>query len=612
MREYQRQYIENLKQVMTLADAPTKIPEDIGLYVEKRREKNRQIADIIEENTKLLRENLMPVLDDIVSVPEEEAAQLEDFAAHLMQGSKQLDLLLDYTIRNALVMYARKHEKRDMLIRQLYHTGMALYYMQQIVYHAQQNDYRWKMSMMFGEAAAYIKEYDEIADVDTRGYIHRSMANLTLPYRWLIPEEAKQKEKVMRRSFQVLTDRHYHEKTPELPWDTFLYKSHQERTTAMQLLRSGEADPIIVREVMESAEYVWKRQMENSSRKHTRPSERWMLEYEIAQYHCGVLTLPQLLKKMESTYLDMKKDDFSEEGIWNHIYMPALYAEYLSYDPPLVKKKKHILLYMYNRMVRFVQQMHNDQLNGRMTSFLLECFKSFIEYPDGIQAKDLLLNLVVCRDPDIYVYLRLTADFSRMIMEEAIAREPEHLVGVLSCESAAQVVERAGDILRFTEECAMLHDIGTFPFGSLVTLAARARLKEEDKMYRYHVYAGQQILSRFASTKVYMPAALGHHRWYDQKGGYPPEYRREEDPNCQVTDAVNIAAYFTGLLDSKFNEERLELSPAQALERVRAGIGTRFSPVFAELFLGMKQKLEDYMENGVIRAYENAFVQLGR
>ena len=264
MRDYQERYIENLKRVMALADAPADAPRDIRLYVRQRQEKNMQIADIIAENTELLRRNLMPLLDDVVSASEEEAAQLEEFASHLMKGSRQLDLLLNYMLRSALVTYARKHEKRDMLIRQLYHTGMALFYMQQIIYHADRNDYRWKMSMVFGEAAAYIKKYDEIEDVDTRGYVHRSMANLALAYRWSVREEAEQKHKAIRRSFHVLTDLHYREKTPALPWDVYLYKSHQERTTAMQLLRRGDADHQTLREVMESAEYVFKKQMENA------------------------------------------------------------------------------------------------------------------------------------------------------------------------------------------------------------------------------------------------------------------------------------------------------------------------------------------------------------
>ncbi len=59
---------------------------------------------------------------------------------------------------------------------------MTLFYMQDIIRRADRTDYNWKMSLMFGEAASYIKEYDRIEDMETRGYIHRAMGNLALAY----------------------------------------------------------------------------------------------------------------------------------------------------------------------------------------------------------------------------------------------------------------------------------------------------------------------------------------------------------------------------------------------------------------------------------------------
>lgn len=607
MKAYQEKYIENLKRVVSLSAFSAEIPGDIPHFIRTRRENNAQIRSLIAENTGLLRRNLMPLLDDIVSASEDDVADLDDFAAHLMQGAQQLDLLLSYTVRNALVTYARTHGLRDMLIRQLYHTGMALFYMQQIISFADKNNYRWKMSMMFGEAAAYIKQYDEIEDPEIRGYIHRSMANLALAYSWSDPSEAAQKSRAIRRSFQVLTDPAYHQKTPSLPWDAYIYKSHQERTTAMQLLRMGEADPLIVREVMESAEFIWKRQMENSRKRGIRPEPRWVLEYDLALYHCGFLTLPQLLLNMEKIFMDQDHSDFSESGIWGNVMLPAFYSEYMHFDPSLIQKKKAIVLYMYGRMVSYVQRMSNIQLNSLLAQNLLVCFQTFIEYPDGMQARDFLINLVVCRDPDIYVYLRLTADIAKMIMAEALERGPEQLTGVLSCRSTDEVLSRKAEILQFTFECGMLHDIGVFLFENLITFAARSRLKEEKIMYNYHVNVGKRILSRCRSTEKYAPAALGHHRCYDGSGGYPEEYRREEDPNAQVTDAVSIAAFMVGQMLPKFNDNRAELPVAEAVRQVRLQAGTRFSPALAGFLPALGERLESYMQTSVLTAYQEAF-----
>lgn len=607
MNAYQKKYMDNLMLVTSLSAFSSELPTDIPRFIRERRANNKQIGMIIAENTDLLRRNLMPLLDNIVSATEEEICELEDFAAHLLQGAKQYDLLLNYTLRNALVTYARKHNLRNMLIRELYHTGMALFYMQQLISQADKNNYRWKMSMMFGEAAAYIKKYDEIEDVDTRGYIHRSMANLVLAYRWNIPAEAVQKSRALKRSFQILTDPLYHQKTPGLPWDTFIYKSHQERTTAMLLLRLGNSDAETVREVMESAEYIRKRQLEDSRKRGIAPSVHWLLEYDIALYHCGILTLSQLLLNMEKMFMDQDQDDFSENGIWGNVMLPAFYSEYMHFEPAMIQKKKTVMLYMYRQMISYVQRMSNTQLNDRLIYSLLEGFQTFIEYPGEIQAKDFLINLVVCRDPDIYVYLQLTAELSKMIMETAIRQCPAHLTGVLSCQNAGEVQSRAAEILQFTYECGMLHDIGLFLFENLVTFAARSRLEEENIMYNYHVDAGKRILSRCESTRKYVPAAFGHHRYFNEKGGYPEEYHREDDPDCQVTDVVSIASSLVRLLDPKFNSGRVSLSFPEALQLVQSKAGTRFSPVFTDILTQISGRVQEYISTGIVQAYEKAF-----
>lgn len=150
MRPYQEQYIDNIEQVMVLSDTSGELPEDIDAFLRSHGEKAAAIRRIIQENTELLRTCLFPVLDDIVTADQEEVGQLEDFAAHLSQGGQHRDLYLHYMIHNALVTHARHWEKRDMLIRELYHTALALFYLQENMDSLGERAYSWKMGMLFG------------------------------------------------------------------------------------------------------------------------------------------------------------------------------------------------------------------------------------------------------------------------------------------------------------------------------------------------------------------------------------------------------------------------------------------------------------------------------
>lgn len=612
MKKYQQVYLDNLRQIQALGGIGETLPEDAGSFLAQRQQCARQRQQLVAENTALLREELFPVLDNIVSASKEEIAALEEFTDAMGAGVHQLDLVLGYKIHSALLTYARKWEKRDLLIRQLYQTGMSLFYMQEIVGRAGKNLYRWKMGLMFGEAASYLKRYDEIQDAQTRGYIHRAMGNLALCYSGLNLEDGQRKMAAIRRSLQILEDPVYQEKTPSLPWDLYLYKSHQERTTAMGLFRAGISDPAVLREVMESAEYVQERQMESSRRRGTRPSLRWRVVYEAAQYHCGIGTLPDLLRWMEEAYLERDQADYTEEGTYANLFLPALYADYVAKNPGYPEKKQAVLKHMYRRVVEYIRRRPDNRMDERLIQDMISCLKTFIEYPDGVQQKDFLIELVICRDPDIYVPFRLAAELSGLLVRQAARRQPELLVGVRGCGTVEQVQARQEELCRFAYECGMLQDVGALAFYSLIRQRGRGWLEEEREMYQYHVYAGQALLDNCPSTRPYVPAALGHHRYYDGSGGFPPEYRRGEYPDQPITDLVSAAAFLVDRLRGTGWDQQEELTLPQALEQVRQASGTVLSLDACSLLLEMQETLERELPRMEAQAWREAFRLLKR
>lgn len=609
MRGYQRQYLDNLARIVALQGPFEGLPESSGAFLlAHRQESCRQVRAIIEENTAMLRQQLFPVLDDIVSADEEEVRHLEDFARQLGSGgANQPDLVLHYSIRCALVTYARKWDKLDMLIQELYHAGLALFYMQEIMDRCGKVRYRWKMGLLFGEAASYIKQYDSIEDPETRGYIHRSLGNLSLAYGGANREDAQHKLDAVRRSLQILTDPAYQEKTPSLPWDRYIYTSHQERSSALNALQAGVSDPLVLREVMESAQYVQEFQEEDCRKRGIKPMVRWRMTHEAAQYHCGIQPLSTLLHWVEEAYVERDPTDYSENGIYHNISLPALYADYLSHDGELRIKKKEVLLHMYRQVAQYVRSAPEDQVGELLLKYLLQFLQTFIEYPDGIQGKDFLLQLVVCRQPDAYVRFRLAAQVTELLSAQALEMRPSLLLGVLGCETTDQLLGRWKEVCRFAYEGGLLHDIGVLAFHHLLLHIGRSWLEEEREMYQYRVYAASSILARNASTRPYAAIALGYSQNYDGSGEYIPEYSRAADFNRPITDLVGIADSLVNLTDDTDPQNRQALSLNQALDEVRAGAGSRYNPEAVELLAGLEPDIADCLQQGRVQAYEEAF-----
>ncbi len=609
MRPYQKQYVENLKQIAELSAISPELPGDIHDFIKKRQENMTRSQELVKENTELLRRELMPLLDDIVSASQEEIADLEDFAGHLLSGVNQLDVFLDYIIRNALVTYARKWGLRDMLIRELYHTGLALFYLQDRLVAAHLSTYRWKMNMMFGEAASYIKKYDEIENVEIRGYIHRSMANLGLSYGWGSEEEVGKKMDVFRRCLDIMTDPVYRAKTPSLPWDRYVYNIHQIRSSGTSYLKiaGSEADPRIQREIMESSQFLWEHQLDTSREKGVEITSRWVLKNEVTQYHCGIRTLSHLLTQIEKYYMGRNPSDYTEAGIENNLYLPSLYGEYLLTDEEMKYKKKRIIGYMYRSIVKYVRSMPGNQLDAKMLRNLVLVMDRFVEYPGSITLKDFLLELVVCRNPDAYVNLYLTAEISLMLARKALEKDPRVFLGTMGCGTVEELREKKEDLLRLVYESGMLYDVGYLNVSTMVSQTGRSWFGEERKMYESHVNSGQYILSKCDSTRPYMDVAYGHHRYYDGKGGYPEDYVRENKPNQPVIDLISVVSFLVRNIHEKQITIHRVLSLEKILEKIEEGSGSRFSPEFAGLLCGMESELREYLQDGVEKAYQASF-----
>lgn len=605
MKPYQERYIENINRVMALSDSSGEIPDDVDVFMREQSAKASRIREIIGENTGLLRENLFPALDDIVSADGEEIEQLEDFAARLSGGAKHLDLYLHYMIHNALITYARHWEKRDMLIRELYQTALALFYIRENADPTAQGGYSWRMGMLFGEAASYIKVYDEIEDVETRGYIHRSMGNLALSYN--IFTEGDKKLRAVRRSIQILQDPVYREKTPSLPWDTYLYKSHQERSTAMALLRRGETDERLVREVMESAEYVWERQLENSRKRNSPPAMRWKTIYEESQFYCGLQPLSYLLTQLEKMYMDRDRDDFSDEGLYGNIFIPAVYGNYLEHYPEYKDSKREIMCHMNRSVVDYVHRVPGNQLGDQLLHYLLLFLQNFVEYPGEMQQKEIVTKLIACRNPDAYAFSCLTAHMTGMLMDRVIEECPRLLVGTLGCGGIEEVRERRKELLRFAYDGGLLHDVGALGTYRLMLMSARSWMDEESAMYKSHVAAGVRILERCESTRPFAPIAGGHHVYYDGTGGYPSDYDRADNPVQIVTDMVSIAAYASRMTEQTTHDTMPIYTLSEVMGQVGQGSGSLFHPELARIWISMESQLDAYLQNARKDAYREAF-----
>lgn len=589
MRQEQRDYIANTEKVTELMRQGGSFRPLTEETAERLREKSARLRRLREENSRILRESIFPLLDNILTAEEEELRSLEEFADSL--NEKRLDAGIRYYVCRALVTCARVRSRRNLLIKELYLAGMALHEFQSTADENKARSCDWKLRMLFGEAAGYIRYYDEIEDTETKGYIHRAMGNIALGIFVEDQRTAEKKFDVIRRSLQVLTDPAYQQKTPELPWKLYIYKTHQERTTLLAYLRSGTATSRDVREVMESAQYVYDRQMEEAHKRGIRPAARWLYAYYAASYHCGIHTLSELLQDLEKTYAAVPSDDYSGDGMYGNLFLPLIYSSYVSRDEKLLEKKKPVVLLMYRRQMEYLKRMPRSEELSSQFYYIRLCLENYLEYPGGPSFREYIGQVLEGRYPALHMHSRMVAGISGILLQDLLREEPEFLRGVRGITDLRELERRRPELERFLYEGSILHDIGKLKQLELYETPNRERLAEEEEMYFLHAVYGAEILKRCPSTQDYAPFALGHHRWYNGGGGYPEEYRREETGEAALVDLINMADFLEERCDPAGDYQTDIVSWETALEELQSCSGTRFAPAAVRAVLRRQEEL---------------------
>ena len=119
------------------------------------------------------------------------------------------------------------------------------------------------------------------------------------------------------------------------------------------------------------------RQRETAAKQGGKPAFRWQYAYEAAQYHCGIRPLSYFLGWLEQAYMERNEQDYTLEGTYYNMFLPALYADYISKDADCRMKKKEIMQLMYRRMTKYVRRMPDNQLSSAIQKQLLSCVTTY-------------------------------------------------------------------------------------------------------------------------------------------------------------------------------------------------------------------------------------------
>ena len=217
----------------------------------------------------------------------------------------------------------------------------------------------------------------------------------------------------------------------------------------------------------------------------------------------------------------------------------------------------------------------------RFTSYIMN---SYIKLDGGIPFRHYYENILAATQPTLYVHCHMVTKISLAILDELYRQNPDLLLYVKGCETMEGVHASIDKTREFLFYCGMFHDAGKLYFLDTINLFARSLFNEEFDLIRLHPQMGYELLNKWDSTRPYAEAALYHHLWYDEKGGYPREYTYKGNDNAILYQILTCADCLDAATDSVGRAYSSGKNFADMLADLRCNAGRMFNPDLVQLF----------------------------
>lgn len=605
MRPYQEEYLANSTRFIALSTLKRPRGESPEEYASRLWQDQDRRLELIKRNMELLQEELVPALDRLTGAGAEEKAELKEFSGRLVAGPAQLDVGLTCQIQQAFLAVARQEEDRRGIIEHCYQLGIGRFALYSKLVNMDTplvQPYLLQMRQSFCEAASYLKDFGDIPDTETRGYIIRAFANRGMGQFPTVGERTR----LLKEALEVMENPVYRAMAPELPWDRYVRLTHQLMVSSMSHSRERAMTAQDVADIMKSVQTIYRS---------VKLTAHQQFRCDAIEFYCGIHDLDSQLKKMERLIDRAGSRDFSENGMYSLISLPAFYCQYLQqYPEHLGERERFYIIRLYQRIQGYLHAVPASAENEKLFFYLRQLVCTYVETEQTIPYSGFFLGLILRFMPEVYIHSRMVARIARTLCGFLMDRDPAFFDDIDSIRSISDPAEKRRAALDHAEGCGNFHDAGKINCLDIYTRTARRWFLEEYEMARLHTVAGYELLHSRASTARYASAAMGHHVWYNGARGYPHDYRREEDPGRRMVDVVALADWLVGATDTHWLGPGVRQSFRQAAERAVALAGTRFSPRVAAVLReadavgGLQQAMELGRENACREIYEKGKV----
>ncbi len=342
----------------------------------------------------------------------------------------------------------------------------------------------------------------------------------------------------------------------------------------------------------------------------------------LMQMKLGQITTREALQKMDAVYKRHKRRIYSGERFDNRqltqVLMPFVNYFYINdkADVPFAKKRARVKRLVHDIVKAYHQRM-DQQANNSYVKYLnlLATYPRIIKYLTEKERIFYLNELNVATQVTTYAHSSHVAMIAEQVMIGVLKYRPELLVGVLGDVNASQVRQHSKRYIEYIRDAAMYHDIGKNAMISVVNNDYRPLTDNEYAIIKTHPALGVELLKIAPSLRKFRDTTLGHHKWYNGKGGYPEDFDNTKSPLRIMIDIVKLSDCMQAATERLGRNYKGEKTFDAVMAEFREDAGTIYNPDLVALIDAhpdLAENLAELINDGWVEIYYDIYSQFIR
>ena len=300
----------------------------------------------------------------------------------------------------------------------------------------------------------------------------------------------------------------------------------------------------------------------------------------------GQFTAKEAMKSARKRYRQEFRKRIDNER-FDHIELQNVLLPYVNFfylndlaDVPF-RRKRAAVKQMYEDIITIYHHRLDQQTDNSYVKYLnfFATYPRAIKYLKEEERIRYLNELNVATQVTTYAHSVNVAMIARELMEGILEYQPELLKGALGKIRHGKVLLNSKKCLDFIYEAAFYHDIGKNGIISTVNNDYRPLTDEEHAIIKTHPALGAELLKIAPSLyEKYHDTTLGHHKWYNGKGGYPEDFDNTKSPKRILIDIITLSDCMQAATEHIGRNYKEGKTFDMVMEEFRKGAGTKFNP----------------------------------